>query len=190
MLHYNNAKGYGGFDTTKVLYNAKLSILDFGGEVKDIEDVLFFLKDSTQFEFIQSSGFEDYIFFRIFLPDGAMGEKVKIKIDASKDGKTITSYRHKSLGNYKSTYTFAYYTQGSFLYKLDGNSINDYFFFYSFLTENHSLDTPLNIFKSKKKFAETFSIEGIDMECLYRTAKAREKELKKKAWYGDCSAGK
>lgn len=174
-------------DTSKLVCNAKLMILNLSLKVNDLEDIIFFLEDdNATFESVNATGFDNFIFFKLSFPDGIFGRiKILEKGTSKPDAEHIISTR-KSLGEFCSSYTFAYQPNSNLLFKLDGTVANDFFYFYWFL-ERNSPTVHRGIFNNKNDFINQFWIENINMECLYKTAKARGKEQKNRLWYGDCS---
>lgn len=140
----------GGFDTSKLILNAKMNIVPFNGAFID-EDFLYkILHSSSNIKHLKSKGFRDIFFFSL-----------EINSDSTDSfGELMTDNLH--LNNY--VYYFGYNTKSGELLLLKGFLRND---FRQLLTYAETTNFDTRDFKTTKEFSNAYYVEGLDMSCLY-----------------------
>lgn len=152
------------FDTANVVLNAKMNIVSFDNSNKSREEIINIIDSKVKYEVIKSKGFSnEIVFFRL-------EAEPLFKDDSS-------NYFYDPINQYNSSFIFAYNSKNFEICRLKGFKENDFKTFFnqmdSFLDFSVSSSYDL---KTRKRFLKTFSIEDIDLGCLYDSLKIKAKK--------------
>lgn len=157
LMNFCIYKCYGlTFDTTEVLLNAKLAILQIDLPIKSNYNIEAILKGNCNYNILKNNGFNDIFFFEVLL--------------SPKSADSLNKYVN-SVGLYNCNFIFGYNTINDHLYKLKGFYNNDFWFLYKFLPRDHSRRSLVR----KKLFLQLFYVEKLDLKCLFIHNKVRER---------------
>jgi hypothetical protein len=145
-------------DSEMVFLNAKISILSSQNSCITKDDVEEIVAGNLIYKTLNSRGFEDIFFFEVIITP----------LDP-KD--TLSYYINGSLySRYK--FIFGYNISTNQLYKLNGFFYDDFRVLYQFLFRDYDG----NVLTNRKRFLEYFSIDQIDIKCLYDSMKKKQKK--------------
>src|SRR5690554_6038360 len=155
-------------DTSKIIMNAKLAILDISDKVVSKKFIEGYIKHKPKYRFLESKGFsKDYVFFEI------NAEPYFDYNNADTIGETIIINNY--FGGLNFDFIFGYSIKFNEIFNLKGLRINDFDRLLYLLNIDNSYSINKRVFKSAKRFSEYFQIEGIDMKCLYNNLKKKSK---------------
>src|SRR5690554_1055670 len=151
-------------DTSKIIMNAKLAILEINDKVVSEKFIEGYIKYKPKYRFLESKGFsKDYIFFEInaepyFDYDNAdtIGEVIEI---------------NNYFGGLTYDFIFGYSIKFNKIFNLKGLRSNDFNRLFYLLNIDNSYNSNKRVFKNLKKFGDYFQVEGLDMRCLYKSLK-------------------
>jgi len=152
------------FDTANVILNAKLNIVSFESSNKNREDIINIIDSKVKYKVIESKGFNDYIVFFKLITEPCN------KLDSN-------NFFYEPLNQFKSDFIFAFNSKNLNIYKLKGFKENDFKLFYNHLNSYLNLNISSSYdLETKKRFLKTFYVEGLDLDCLYKSLKIKKKK--------------
>jgi hypothetical protein len=176
ILIYQQSIGQSIVDTNKIIFSAKINALELSNFI--ITDEMLFniptvLNDTSFFRttMLKSTGFNNVIFIKICFADANFSELIKLsKVDLKNE------IRVKDLlGDlYYEDFIIAYSVKRDRFYKLKGFEINEFENFY-FDYSLGALGSEKTQLMDNKKFLNSYSIEGIDLNCLLLSIKSKNK---------------
>ena len=151
------------FDTSLVVFNAKMNIVSFDNSMRTEIDYIGLIKSKCKYQFINSKGFNDIVFFKII---------VSYNIENNDEFSKIINLTSP----YNYSFIFGYNLLNHKIYRLKGFLTNDFYSLFDFL---HSNTNP-EVLNSKKIFCNNFFVQDLDLECLYDSNEefAKKKHIK------------
>lgn len=152
-------------DTNNIIMNAKFNIINFNKGDRNKDFYIKFIDYKPNYKFLQSKGFFNIVFFQIntnykdFIPNDYI-----YRINSSND----TFKLRNILWFYNYTFIFGYNKTNGDLYKLKGFEKNDFEKIFKIIDNN-------NLINDYNFFINNYWIEGLDMECLYKSLKYNKK---------------
>lgn len=165
-------------DTAEVLFSAKLNVVSFGTVLFDQEKLAklpLILEDTLlcKAKLIKSAGFSNVLFVNISIADDNISEILRHPADS------MLSHSFDTSEIYYSDFILAYYQNANKFYKIKGFVENEFdIFYYEYSMSSHFWEKEL--LKNKKKFLSAYTIEGVDLGCLYRHIHSKRKPSLKK----------
>lgn len=152
-------------DTNKLLLNSKMLLIPFLNAYEDEDYFYDYIKYKPLLVFVPSKGFEGtYVFYKIKAQDTVVTKK-KISSEL-----TLLRPFFQSV-NYD--FIFGYNTRTNKIYRLKGFNGNDFLDMYLEILATFSIlhDRQIN----RREFPKEFSIEGIDLKCLWKDSEDKIK---------------
>lgn len=157
-------------DTSEILFNAKLKAINWGNyllnvdALKNLPDIL---KDTVYFksEILKTSGFQEVMFIELTFPDANLGKLMILPPAILNDKEEV----EKEIGKmYYFDFVIAYFFKTSSFYSIKGFVSNEFSHFYA---DYHLMasSNEQRILSKKHLFIENYTIDGVDLECLFRS---------------------
>ena len=146
-------------DTSNMLLKAKVQLIQFMNFIEEDSSICLFLSKPIDYKLLQSKGFAKHLaFFEIVL---SWNEQTNFQF------------------LYEDTVIFAYNNRSKKLYRLKGFKDNEFKLFFNDLKFSN-IDFSVageDDLKSKKRFINTFNIDGLDLKCLFDSLKKHKNLL-------------
>jgi hypothetical protein len=150
--------GYSQIDTTNLALNAKIHLYStLQNRILDKNHLASFWERRIEVEFLESTGFQEVVFFKITSEclteveiNGTI-RKIPIPFPYEND-----------------SYVFAYVDRGFLLFKIAGFVDNDILEFFDFVTFHHLVPCGEKWLYNPKKINLCISIEGVDLKKLVK----------------------
>ncbi len=146
-------------DTLGVIFRAKMELMSIQGSPPNKAYVVKYMEYTPKYTFLESKGFEDVIFFQIHA-ESFLDTSELIQFDENKVGFC------EFFGNVKFNFVFGYNLVNGDLYKLKGFRDNDIIPLILYANSYKQLKRKII---SKRKL-KNYSVENLDLFCLYKNA--------------------
>lgn len=143
------------------LANAHVILHQFGAgslNYKILSDAILYQRITSKQ--LKSKGFRDIIFFSI---------TTKAKSDTLFVNNSWENRNEVIISDFNYTYIFGYNVVNNTLYKLSGFKDNDFLELFMSLKDFKDYNLSDNDYKKYRKFKNKFYIEGLDIDCLYKS---------------------
>ncbi|MBW6498906.1 MAG: hypothetical protein K0B09_10985 [Bacteroidales bacterium] len=160
-------------DTTAILFNSKLNTVNFSNILFDnelIEKLPLILNDTffCKASILETVGFRDVTFVKVSFADEKFSEIIKYPID------NINNKIFDKEEIYFSNFVLAYSHKKNRFYKIKGFVNNEFdIFYYDYSITSDNLEK--KVLRNRRSFLRNYKIEGIDLNCLYKSLRAKRK---------------